>query len=170
LHMEMVLLEVVNFQVYFPTPQDFLHRYIRAALRGEDPEFLKTCQLLVDSNLPSTYNACLAPSLLAAAAIYTTSLLYNLAANPGPRPSYDLWTATLQHYTHYKEEKMAAIGVSMLDMFSSSTYTGARTKYRSNSQHGKLVLAQHLQQPVLKRARQFLLTSCPRTRNVSIGN
>merc|ERR1712059_85579 len=130
-------------------PQDFLHRYTQAALRGEDPEFLKTCQLLVDSNLPSTYNACLAPSLLAAAAIYTTSLLYNMSANPGSRHSYDLWTSTLQHYTEYTEGKMATVSVSMLDMFLSSTYTGARTKYRSNSQHGKLALAKHLQEPVV---------------------
>merc|ERR1711934_198953 len=40
--MELVLLGVVHFQVYVPTPADFLPRLCRAALRPSK-EFLKTC-------------------------------------------------------------------------------------------------------------------------------
>ena len=44
--MELVLLGVVHFQVYVPTPADFLPRLCRASLRPSK-EFLKTCLYLV---------------------------------------------------------------------------------------------------------------------------
>jgi len=156
LHMEKVLFGVVDFQVYFTTPQDFFPRYTRAALRSEDPEFMKTCQLLLDSHLPSPSHACLAPSLLAAAAIYAASLLYNLAANPGACPTDNLWTPTLRHYTDYLEVEVSPVSLSMLDMFVNPKFTGTRIKYRSSSQHGRLVMAMHLKDQVVQRTRRFL--------------
>merc|ERR1712059_3283 len=124
LNMEMVLLGVADFQVYFTTPQDFLPRYTRAALRSEDPDYLKTCQLLLDCHLPSSSHACRAP--------------------------------TLRHYTEYLEAEVSPVCLSMLDILTSPKFTGTRLKYKSRSQHGRLVLALHLQDQVVKRAQRFL--------------
>jgi hypothetical protein len=156
LHMEKIILDVVSFKVYFPTSEDFLSRFTRAALRSEDLVFLKTCQLLTDCNLPHPSHSCLAPSLLAAAAVYVTSLLFNISANCESHQACSLWTTTLRHYTRYKQDEVVPAGLAMLQMFLSEKYSGVRTKYKSNSQHDKLVLKTHLQEDVVKRALTFL--------------
>merc|ERR1719481_735909 len=48
-HTERTMLKVLEFQVYLPSPQVFLLRFTRAALRSEDPEFVKTCQYMMDT-------------------------------------------------------------------------------------------------------------------------
>ena len=44
----------------------------------------------------------------------------------------------------------------MLSMIQSSVYTGAATKYKSMSQHNRLVLKEHLQMDAVGRARGIL--------------
>jgi len=155
LHMEMVLLDVLEFKVYNPTAQDYLPRYTRAALRHGDDQFLKTCQLLIDCHLPQVNHSCLVPSQLAAASVYTALLLYHLTNNE--RPTADLWTATLCHYTAYQEEQLAPACLAMLDKMCSTTFTGFRTKYKSRSKHGCIIMSPHLQEEVIMKAKEAIL-------------
>ena len=89
-------------QVYVPTPCDFLPRLCLAALRPS-PDFLSSCHYLLDGHLPLASHPATPPSLLAAAAVFSTKLLLNVAANPGEEvPELeDLWTSTLQYYSAY---------------------------------------------------------------------
>jgi len=155
LHMEMVLLDVLEFKVYNPTAQDFLPRYTRAAIRHGDDEFLKTCQLLLDCHLPDASHSCLAPSQLAAASVYTALHLYHLTNNE--RPIDDMWTPSLHHYTGYQEQQLAPVCLSMLDKMCSANFTGFRTKYKSRSKHGCIIMTPHLQEEVILRAKEAIL-------------
>jgi len=160
-HMERVLLDVMEFQVYLPSPQVFLLRYTRASLRSQDSEFLKTCQYLLDSHLPHSSHPCCTPSLVAAAAVLATSLLNYLAVNNSfPKPS-TIWTPTLVHYTTYNLTLLAPTSLQMVEqviaaMLATSKFTGAMVKYKSHSQHQRLALAKHLQVDVLRRGRTVL--------------
>jgi len=155
LHMEMILLDVLEFKVYNPTAQDYLPRYTRAAIRHGDDQFLKTCQLLVDCHLPHVNHSCLSPSLLAAASVYTALQLYHLTNNE--TPTTDLWTPTLQHYAAYQEEQLAPISLTMLDKLSSTNFTGFRTKYKSRSKHGCIIMSPHLQEEAVMRTKEAIL-------------
>ena len=69
----------------------------------------------------------------------------------------DVWTSTLVHYTGYK---VGALKVVIFEMVShalaasleSSKFMGALIKYKSLSQHQRLVLAGHLNSRVLEMA------------------
>jgi hypothetical protein len=135
----------------------FLLRFTRASFRSDDPEYLKTCQYLLDSHLPLPSHPCLTPSLLAAAAVAASSLLYYLSSNPSSPPQSTIWTPTLVHYTSYNLSFIVPTCLEMVDQALASTlattkFTGAMVKYKSMSQHQRLVLAKHLQVDVLRRA------------------
>ena len=98
---ELVLLGVVHFQVYVPTPSDFLPRLGRAALRPPG-QFMETCFYLVDSHLAHPSHPTTAPSLLAAGAVLAAIALYHAQANPShAAEAGELWSATLAHYSGY---------------------------------------------------------------------
>ena len=140
-------------------------RFVRAALRSDDPVFLKTCQYMMDSHLHLASHASLVPSLVAAASVGTTLLLYEVHSilyedhstvnHPKVFTLADVWTPTLVHYTGYK---IGALKVVMFEMIShamaacleSSKFMGAWVKYKSLSQHQRLVLASHLNFRVLE--------------------
>jgi len=160
-HMERVLFEVLDFQVYLPSPQVFLLRYVRAALRSEDPQFLKTCQYLLDSHLTNSSHASLPPSITAAAAVLASCLLYNLSNNHLTPSSSSIWTPTLVHYTTCNLSYLASVARDMVDqvlaaVLGTSKFTGATVKYKSLSQHQRLALAHHLQADVLRRGERVL--------------
>jgi len=156
LEMELVLVEVLQFQLYIPTPRIFLLRYHAASLHPSCPIFLATSHYLIDSHLPASTNPCIPPSLLAAAATLTSGMLYFITTSPScPFPS-TIWTPTLVFYTGYSIEDLLQTSVSMLSMVQSSAYTGAATKYKSMSQHNRLVLKDHLQMDVVVRARGIM--------------
>jgi len=155
-HMERTLLGVLDFQVYLPSPQVYLLRFTRAALRGDDAIFLKTCQYLLDSHLPHPSHPCSPPSCLAAAAVACSCLLYQVSANPGttPAPS-SIWTPTLVHYTTYALTDIIQTCEEMMSQVLDATLgttklTGSKTKYTSASQHQRLVLSKHLAAEVLE--------------------
>jgi len=159
--MERVLLDVLEFQVYLPSPQVFLLRNTRACFRLEDPEFLKTCQYLLDAHLAHSSHPCSSPSLLAAAAVFSASVLYSLSANTSPLEPNSIWTPTLVHYTTYELLVVVPIGLEMVEQvldatLSSSKLTGAFVKYKSYSQHQRLALAKHLQVEVLEQGRKVM--------------
>eukprot|EP00092_Neocalanus_flemingeri_P040926 GFUD01044560.1.p1 GENE.GFUD01044560.1~~GFUD01044560.1.p1 ORF type:complete len:506 (-),score=174.28 GFUD01044560.1:311-1828(-) len=156
LEMELVLIEVLDFQLYIPSPQVFLLRYTAASLHPADPTFLKTCQYLLDCHLPSPSHSCLPPSLLAAAAVLTSGLLYFINTSSISPFTSTVWTPTLIYYTSYSVDDLLVTSMSMLDMVLSSFYTGATTKYKSLSQHSRLVLQNHLQREVMVSAREAL--------------
>jgi len=158
LQMERNVLAVMEFQVYLPSPQVFLLRFVRAALRSNDPVFLKTCQYMMDSHLHLASHASLLPSLIAASSVGATLLLYEVHSTdkyPKVFTLADVCTPTLVHYTGYK---IGALKVVMSEMIShalavwldSSKFKGALKKYKSLSQHQRLVLAGHLNVRVLK--------------------
>merc|ERR1719427_1730281 len=118
LEMELVLIEVLDFQLYIPSTQVFLLRYTQASLHPSDPTFIKTCQYLLDSHLPSPSHPCLPPSLLAAAAVLTAGLLYFTTTSSSPP------FTTPIYYTLYSLDDLLVPSMSMLDMVLSAVYTG----------------------------------------------
>ena len=109
-NMEIVLLSVLQFQVYPPTPADFLTRIIIAALRSSSPDFHKCCYYLLDSHLPLSSHPTHPPSFLAAVSVFTVSLLYYTAANVETEESnleLDLlWTPSLEYYSGYQGKQV----------------------------------------------------------------
>merc|ERR1712179_323820 len=160
-HMERTILGVLEFQVYLPSPQVFLLRFTRAALRGEDAEFLKTCQYFFDSHLPHPYHSSNSPSCLAAAAVACATLVYHQSANPeatsvSVSPN-TIWTPTLKHYTAYNLSSILATCKEMMNAVlaaasENTKLTGSITKYKSYSQHHRLALSKHFTKGVLQRS------------------
>jgi len=161
LQMEIILLEVLNFQVYSPTPQDFLSRYCSAALREEDGTFVKTCQLLIDVHLISESHSCLAPSLVTSAAVFTSLLLFSLSATDclNCEELNQLWTPTLEFYSTYKVSSLYSLANMMLELYMLQDLRGVFNKYRSVSQHNKLTSAAHLEEGVIERGLRLLKNS-----------
>jgi len=152
LEMELVMVDVLDFQLYIPSPQAFLHRYAAASLHPSSPLFLDTCNYLIDSHLPAISHPSTPPSLLAAASILASGLLFFITTSTTlPLPSI-VWTPTLRYYSSYQVEDLALVSISMLQMVLSSVYTGASIKYRSKSRHDRLVMKDHLQREVVVRA------------------
>jgi hypothetical protein len=111
----------------------------------------------MDTHLPLPSHPCLPPSLLAAAAVACSSLLYYVSANTSIPTVSTIWTPTLVHYTNYNLAILLSTCQEMLDQtlaasISTTKFTGALVKYKSLSQHQRLVLAKHLTVDVLKRA------------------
>merc|ERR1719187_1349387 len=160
-HMERTILGVLEFQVYLPSPQVFLLRFTRAALRGGDSEFLKTCQYFFDSHLPHPCQPSKPPSCLAAAAVACGILVYHLSANPeatsvSVSPN-TIWTPTLKHYTTYNLSSILATCKKMMNQVlaaasNNTKLIGSITKYKSYSQHQRVALAKHLTLGVLQRS------------------
>jgi len=165
--MELVLLGVIHFQVYVPTPADFLPRICRAALRPSK-EFLETCSYLVDSHLYNATHPSIAPSLLSSAAVLSSLLLYHIAANPEEDRNVaaiavdfdDLWTISLQFYTMYSVTQVVPISKRLFVGLGHPKYTGARSKYKSRSQHSRLADLPHLSPVVVKFAHLTCSQAC----------
>jgi len=153
--MELVLLGVVHFQVYVPTPADFLPRLCRAALRPSK-EFLKTCFFLVDSHLQCSTHPSTPPSLISAAAVLGSLLLYYTAANEDSADLAQLWTASLHFYSTYPLEQVVPFVQQLLVGLGHPKYTGARSKYKSRSQHSRLADLPHMAAKVVKNAHDAL--------------
>jgi len=162
LSMERILLVVLNFQVYIPSPQVFLLRYSRAALRAKDDKFYETCNYILDSHLAVFTHSCQPPSSTAASAVMLANLLYNLAADERSQPSpEDVWTQTLVYYSNHYAKDLVAISLGMAEQMilacaDDYKFRGAFTKYKSNSQHKRLAEERHVRVDVLKRARKVL--------------
>ena len=152
-------------QIYIPSPQLFLLRYIKAALREDDDQFLETCFYLLDSHLTNSLHSTIGNSKLAAAAVLSSCLLYHLSAIPESLPALpELWTPTLQYYSGIsllKVKDVLCVVSNMLDKLrlnieykNSDKETGTYNKYKSMSQHKRLVLANHLQFEVVAKSLQ----------------
>ena len=86
-----------------------------------------------------------------------SSLLYYVSANTSIPAVSTIWTPTLVHYTNYNLAMLLSTCKEMLDQvlaatLSTTKFTGALVKYKSLSQHQRLVLAKHLTVDVFKRA------------------
>jgi len=154
LRMELVLMEVLDYQLYLPSPQLFLQRCVAASLHPASTTFLSTCYYLIDSHLPSVSHSSTPPSLLAAASILTTQLLFLITTSSNSPNLSVVWTPTLRFYSGYDVEDLLVTSLSMLNMVQSTVYTGASTKYKSR--HDRLVLKDHLQIEVLRKADALL--------------
>ena len=138
-------------------------RNTRACFRLEDTEFLKTSQYLLDAHLSHSNHPCSSPSLLGAAAVFSTSLLYYLSVNSSPPEPVSIWTPTLVHYTTYELSVVVPVGLEMVCQVleatrGTSNLTGALVKYKSYSQHQRLALAKHLQVEILEQGRKVMET------------
>merc|ERR550534_740773 len=168
-NMERVLIQILNFKVYIPSPQIFLLRYARAALRSMDEFFYDTCNYIMDTHLLLAIHSCIPASQSAAASVLLSSLLYYVSANDSPdtivspSPSVEIiWTPTLVHFSSYSHTDLLQISLEMVNQMihaSSEDYKfrGAVNKYTSNSQHKKLATLPHVQKKVLKKARRIIL-------------
>ena len=86
-----------------------------------------------------------------------SSLLYYVSANTSIPTVSTIWTPTLVHYTNYNLAILLPTCQEMLDQvlaptISTTKFTGATVKYKSMSQHQRLVQAKHLTVDVLNRA------------------
>jgi len=113
---------------------------------------------MMDSHLHLASHASLLPSLIAASSVGATLLLYEVhsaAKYPKVITLEGVWTPTLIHYTGYK---IGALKMVIFEMIShalavyldSTKFMGALIKYKSLSQHQRLVLAGHLNFRVLE--------------------
>jgi len=166
-NMERVLIQILDFKVYIPSPQTFLLRYVRAALRSMDELFYDTCNYIMDSHLLISTHSCAPASQSAAASVLLSSLLYFISANDSAdailSPSVEtIWTPTLVHFSSYSHEDLFQICLEMVNQMilacaEDFKFRGAVNKYTSNSQHKKLASMPHVQKKVLKKARRVLL-------------
>merc|ERR1719186_2315834 len=140
----------------------FLLRFSRAALRSSDSVFLETCQYLIDSFIIHKEFSSTRPSRLAAGAVLAASHLYSALVDADIETPPSCWTPTLVHYSGYSKEEVEPVALSMLrEVFKAAThedykYKGAYTKYKSQSQHNRLVLQPHLAPEVISKAVQQL--------------
>jgi len=165
LRMERIILELVGFKFITPSPQAFLPRFTRAALRSAEGQFYSSCTYLLDCHLLLVTHSCLPPSHLAAAAVLAVLCLYKAAVKGSPEiPALSsIWTPTLVHYTSYSAGDLlntATEMVSQLQLQASegSKFSGAHIKYKSRSQHQQLALADHMKVETARRAEEFLLS------------
>jgi len=156
--MELVILGVVNFQVYVPTPVDFLPRFCRAALRSKSNNFQKTCLYLTDVYLSCPVQPTIPPSHIAAGAVFAANLLFYTQANSGIIETgiEHLWTPTLHYYTGYLGLEVLSTVTAMLSQLSETKLSGALNKYTSKSRHGQLALQPHLSTEVVAEALTYL--------------
>jgi len=95
LKMEQTLLNTLHFNITHPTQLHFLRRYSKAS--GSDYLLHTLCKYLIEMSLLDYYLLKCAPSLISAASVY----LGRMMVGKGP-----FWTATLEHYTSYKEAQV----------------------------------------------------------------
>jgi len=155
LQMEKTLLHVMNFQVYLPSPEAFMLRYAKAALRVDDETFLESCRYLMDSFLhrstqPNTY-----PSHLAASSVLAASLLYFCMNNDALPLEADIWTSELVASSKLSINNLKIVSQEMISTVLEASkdgakFTGAFVKYKSFSQHKRLAMAKHFSYGVLK--------------------
>eukprot|EP00088_Acartia_fossae_P024761 TRINITY_DN25654_c0_g1_i1.p1 TRINITY_DN25654_c0_g1~~TRINITY_DN25654_c0_g1_i1.p1 ORF type:complete len:413 (-),score=86.25 TRINITY_DN25654_c0_g1_i1:157-1395(-) len=158
LKMEIVIINVLNYQMYFPEIMPFLKRYTRAALRSNDDKFLETCQYLIDGNIVDDCFSTVSPGQQAAASILAANLLYSMSVNKFEEPTEEeVWSLTLRHYTKCHVKDIINIVHTMIKLQLVSEFTGAKTKYTSNSMHQRIALDRHLQADNLERALKWIL-------------
>lgn len=97
--MEMSLLQKLNFNMGRPLAIQFLRRYSKAAaatdtIHGVAKYFIE----LISTKYTMAH---LRPSMVAAVSVYLTLKLL--------KPSDDVWTPTLQHYTKYHENQLTTV-------------------------------------------------------------
>jgi len=156
IRMEMVILDILDYQLYFPEIMSFLRRYSRAACRHQDRKFVETCQFLVDSVLVDNCFSTILPSKQAAASVLAASLLYSLNAEQNPNEN-SLWTPTLQHYTSYNFEDVVYTARTMIrSILNTKDYNAAKDKYNSRSKFQGLAKAAHLSSTTLTKAETWI--------------
>jgi len=166
INMERVLLQILEFKAYIPSPQIFLLRYARAALKCKDDQFYETCSFIVDTHLVLPHHSCILPSELAGSAVLLAQLLYNLSSASGGTyvsPSAkEIWTPTLEFFTNLSLSDLLPTSLEMVKQMILSCaedykFRGVIGKYQSFSRHKRLALASHVQEDVLKKAKKTIL-------------
>jgi len=167
-NLERVLLQILEFKAYIPSPQVFLLRYARAALKCGDDQFYETCSFIIDTHLVLPDHSCILPSELAGSAVLLAQLLYKLSSASGSKeeesPSAkEIWTPTLEFFSNLSLPELLPTSLEMVKQMIRSCadnykYRGAIGKYQSFSRHKRLALASHVQEHVLKKAKRILST------------
>ncbi|ELU17915.1 hypothetical protein CAPTEDRAFT_154359 [Capitella teleta] len=131
--MEIVVLKAFNFELFFPTPFDFLARMLKVI--GDPPPKLEPmARYLLDLSLPDVTLAHLAPSLKAAASVWhsiTDSM------------DDDVWTPDLMYHSGYSEEVLQGCMqryAKLLLRAEHSSLQGARSKYSSKRRFAAISL------------------------------
>lgn len=154
--MELVIMDILGFQLYMPEIMSFLRRYVRATFRGQDTKYLETCQYLIDATIPEKGFSAIAPSTQAAASILAANLLFFLNSNEENPTEDDMWTKTLIHYTDLSIFDVVYTARTMIRCQLEMKWDGAKMKYQSNSAHQRVALSTHLREGVLRKAEAWL--------------
>jgi len=157
--MEFIILGVLKFRLHMPCYQTILNRYVRATFRSE-PEFVKTCQYLIESQAVDVTFPTIHPSRQIAGGVLAAIILFFARANPGEDKLDldDMWTPTLMYYTKYSADDLLPICASMIRtlMGENSRYDGAKKKYSSQSKHQRVALMYHLCQENLENCQDLV--------------
>jgi hypothetical protein len=92
--MEVTILNALGFDICHPTPIHFLRRFSKAA--RSDSECHTLAKYLTELTAIQHESLCFAPSLIAAAAVHLSRLMF---VQPDDEPF--TWNATMVHYTGY---------------------------------------------------------------------
>jgi len=155
IQMEQIMLRIIDFNVYFPDPMVFLLRFVRAAQRSNDTEFIATCQLLMDASIVHVSFSSTPPSLRAAGSVLASLHLFSAALEES---GLECWNKNLVYYSGYSVGEVAPIAVAMLEEVARAAededykFNAVYTKYKSNSRHNRLVFKPHLEMQVIIKA------------------
>jgi len=154
--MELVILELLEYQLYFPEIMSFLKRYLRSAMRNHEEIFVKTCQYLIDASLVDKAFSTILPSKQASASILASNVLFYVHANTDEPTEDKMWSPTLKYYTKYSLEDVIYTARSMIKGLKTPEYSGAAQKYKSYSKHRRVAYSGHLQLEYLIKAEDWL--------------
>lgn len=144
IQMEMKILDLLQFEVSFPSPMIFLNRFIRASLSHDNPLFREACLFFYDCLIPCVEYSSFPNSQKAAAAIYATRQVFEVSEDE----HYLRWTPTLEYYTKYAESDIFELALRMIDILlklhrakqEKKQEEGVMKKFKSRSRHKAIIL------------------------------
>lgn len=107
LEMEKEMVRALDFNLGKPLPTHFLRRFSKAAKASDVNHVL--AKYLIELASVDYSTAHYKPSEIAAAALYISLYLFPLSSEDGNNSSGQIWTKTLEHYTHYNVRNLSPI-------------------------------------------------------------
>ncbi|XP_061365072.1 cyclin-A2-4-like [Gastrolobium bilobum] len=130
LKMESQVLKSSEYQLFAPTTQTFLRRFLRAAqasYQGPRLELEYLANYLAELTLMDYGFLKFLPSIIAASAVFLARWTLDQSNHP--------WNQTLQHYAFYKASDLKTTVLALQDLhlnFNGCPLTSIRTKYRQD--------------------------------------
>lgn len=153
IEMEMILLELHDFQIYGAEPMIFVNRFLQAAEKLTDNDFKEIVICLLDGYIMSHEYSSVKSSRSAAAAVLGAFYLTQASSdnNNNDNEVEKKWNTTMEYYTEYKENELASLTILMfktliraLKTTKQDLYYSIKSKYSSKSTHGQILQSSYL--------------------------